>query len=137
MACTVTLENELLGRTSTGVLFPLPYDVWADMCERRPMPNYSPISWWIGLEYPIGGEKSTSQATEVIPAVWESCFAPRTELGKNLLMLRKQAVDAGMRLLSEEEVLEEVKRRRGELEDNETDLSPEKDIAAQRSQRNA
>jgi hypothetical protein len=51
-----------------------------------------------------------------------SLFTPRTELGKRLLALRAKAVLAGMKLLSEEEVLEEVKRRRGELDENEKNL---------------
>ena len=42
-------------------------------------------------------------------------FTPRTELGKRLSVLRTKAVLGGMKLLSEDEVLEEVKRRRGEL----------------------
>ena len=42
-------------------------------------------------------------------------FTPRTKLGERLFALRAKAVHAGMKLLSEEEVLEEVKRRRGEL----------------------
>ena len=37
----------------------------------------------------------------------------RTALGKRLAALRAKAIDAGMRLLTEEEVLVEVKRRRG------------------------
>ena len=49
-------------------------------------------------------------------------FTPRTELGKRLSALRTKAVYAGMKLFSEEEVLEEVKRRRGELKENEKDL---------------
>ena len=49
-------------------------------------------------------------------------FTPRTELGKRLSALRAKAVLAGMKLLSEAEVLEEVKRRRGELKENEKDL---------------
>ncbi|MCL2010115.1 MAG: hypothetical protein FWG71_06160 [Synergistaceae bacterium] len=46
-----------------------------------------------------------------------SLFTPRTKLGKRLFALRTKAVHAGMKLLSEEEVLEEVKRRRGELKE--------------------
>jgi hypothetical protein len=49
-------------------------------------------------------------------------FMPRTDLGKKLLSLRNQAIARGMRLLTEDEVLEEVKRRRGEIEDGEADL---------------
>jgi len=39
-----------------------------------------------------------------------------------LASLRRRAVASGMRLLSEDEVLEEVRRRRGELENDEADL---------------
>jgi len=53
---------------------------------------------------------------------WSIAFVPRTDLGKRLVALRNKAIAAGMQLLSEEEVLEEVKRRREEHEENETDL---------------
>ena len=42
-------------------------------------------------------------------------FTPRTKLGNRLSALRTKAILAGMKLLTEEEVLEEVKLRRGEL----------------------
>lgn len=41
-------------------------------------------------------------------------FAPVTDLGQRMLALRQRAIDAGMRLLSEQEVIDEVQRRRGE-----------------------
>lgn len=40
-------------------------------------------------------------------------FVPKTVLGKKLLSLRNKAIISGMKLLSEDEVLEEVKHRRG------------------------
>ena len=49
-------------------------------------------------------------------------FVPRTELGRKLLALRNQAIQAGMKLLTEDEILEEVRRRRGEVEENEADI---------------
>lgn len=39
-------------------------------------------------------------------------FIPKTEFGKRLYAIRMEAIKAGMKLLSEDEVLEEVKRRR-------------------------
>jgi hypothetical protein len=66
--------------------------------------------------------RSTFQSTEIFPSRWETVFAPRTDLGKSLYALRKKAINAGMKLISEEEILTEVKQRRGELEDSETDL---------------
>jgi len=55
----------------------------------------------------------------LIEAVWEARFTPRTELGEKLLAIRNKAIAKGMKLLTEDEVLEEVKRRRGEIEDKE------------------
>ena len=49
-------------------------------------------------------------------------FVPRTPLGKRLLALRRKAIREGMKLLSENEVLAEVRRRRGESVDDEADL---------------
>ena len=46
-------------------------------------------------------------------------FVPGANLGRKLLELRKRAIDEGMRLLSEDEVLEEVRRQRGEQDDDE------------------
>ncbi|MBI4319704.1 MAG: hypothetical protein HY675_14545 [Chloroflexi bacterium] len=46
--------------------------------------------------------------------------APRTELGRRLLALRARALTAGMRLLGEGEVLEEVRKRRGEVKTDDT-----------------
>ena len=124
MACTVTLTNEIMWQMSTGAILPLSSDVWAGFVERRSDALYRAVSPWVAFVYPVSSEKSTSQATEVIPSEWEreSDFTPRTALGKRLVILRTKAIAAGMRLLTVDEVLEEVKRRRGELEDNEANL---------------
>lgn len=42
-------------------------------------------------------------------------YIPRTALGERLLALRNKAIANGMRLLSTDEVIEEVARRRGEI----------------------
>jgi len=42
-------------------------------------------------------------------------FTPRTALGMKLMSLRNRAIASGMKLLSEDEILTEVRRRRGEL----------------------
>ena len=44
---------------------------------------------------------------------------PRTTLGRKLLDVRNRAIKSGIKLLSADEALEEVRRRRGELEDDE------------------
>ncbi len=43
---------------------------------------------------------------------WELTYKPRTELGNKLLQIRVKAVRAGLKLLSEDEVLEAIRRRR-------------------------
>lgn len=71
---------------------------------------------------PVEKEISTCQSMDVFLSRWETVFTPKTELGRRLYALRTKAALAGMKLLSEEEVLEEVKRRRREIENDETDL---------------
>ena len=60
--------------------------------------------------------------TQVSLSRWEMEFTPKTELGKKLYALRMKAIASGMKLLSQDEVLEEVRRRRGEPAENETNL---------------
>lgn len=40
-------------------------------------------------------------------------FRPKSRLGGKLVAIRKKAIQAGIKLLSSDEVLEEVKARRG------------------------
>jgi hypothetical protein len=122
MACTLPYSQEMHGSMSTGVLFPPPLVSLSDLCEPVPDSDYNRFPAWIALEYPINSAKSTNQATRVTQVEWELEYVPRTAFGRKLVELRNKALAAGMRLFSEEEVLEEVKRRRGELEDNEADL---------------
>ena len=77
---------------------------------------------WISFELPLGLEEGSCQVTEVISLDEHKKFVPRTALGRKLLSLRKRAIASGMRLLSEDEVLEEVRRRRGETKNDETNV---------------
>lgn len=74
------------------------------------------------LKFGVPRWKSASHLTEVNPASYEFEFIPRTAFGKTLAALRFRAIAQGMPLLSQDEVLTEVKRRRGELEVNEANL---------------
>lgn len=121
MAAVMTLTDEPFSSGSTGIVFPVAGEYWRGSCE-RPEIDYPIRTAWIALGYPVGGEKSTSQGTEVTQTEWEKDFVPKTALGMRLAALRAKAIAAGMRLLTEEEVLEEMKRRRGEMEDDEADL---------------
>lgn len=122
MTETMTMANELSRRSSSGTVLPLYCEAWARSSEIREHIDYQRRPRWITIEFPIGIERSTSQATEVTLANWNVEFIPRTALGKKLLLLRKRAIASGIQMLSAEEVLEEVKRRRGELQNHETDL---------------
>jgi len=53
---------------------------------------------------------------------WESSYVPRTELGRKLLRIRINAIAGGLELLTEDEVLEGIKRRRGEGRNDDTHL---------------
>ena len=68
---------------------------------------------------PPGNEEMIDNIREVQSQVEKIRLIPRSDLGRKLLELRKRAIDEGMRLLSEDEVLEEVRRQRGEQDDDE------------------
>ena len=73
---------------------------------------------WVKLILPLGKEKTSSHITDVHFAIEMRAFAPRIPLGQKLLELRNRVIAAGMQLLSEDEMLEEVKTRRGEMEND-------------------
>lgn len=68
---------------------------------------------------PLRKEESSYQITEVSFSVESDGFMPRTSFGKELLSLRNRAIASGMRLLSDDEILKEVKSRRGGLGNDE------------------
>ncbi|MFH0824564.1 MAG: hypothetical protein V2B18_17560 [Pseudomonadota bacterium] len=108
-------------RQSCGVLFPL----FADLTLGVLFDHTSPPSGsraWIDLSLPLGKERMSCRITEVGLAVRSESFIPRTRLGEKLLRLRNQAVAEGLELLSEDEVIEEIKRRRGELKGDEAHI---------------
>lgn len=120
---TMTLTDAISGCMIRSGFFSFPWRYWSGLLEHRleavgrevPVPR-------IVFAYPVEPGKSTCQSMNVFPSQWETVFTPRTELGRKLYALRNKAVAAGMKLLSEEDVLEEAKRRRGEIGENETDL---------------
>lgn len=85
--------------------------------------RYEAPQSWLRILLPLGPEKSTSQACEVQWVRPGRGFTPRTALGKRLWELRQQAIGQGTSLLAEEEILEEVKKRRGERLHGPADLS--------------
>ncbi len=63
---------------------------------------------------PIAHTSAASQVSSVNVVFTSEMWTPRTTLGRRLLELREQAISKGMKLLSQNEVLAEVRRRRGE-----------------------
>ncbi len=122
MTYSSTLTSEMLWPRDVGVMSSLLPDVLPYFVERERKDGYESPQLLTVFMSPVSREKGTTQVTEVISSKWETGFTPQTVLGKKLISLRNKAIAAGVQLLSEEEVLEEVKRRRGELEGDEADL---------------
>lgn len=123
MIGSMTLSNEFSYRMTTSGWFSFS---WPDISEtvirhHRIDAGQDSVAKERFLS-PVENGRSTCQAAEIYVSRWDSAYTPRTDLGKRLYALRIKAVNAGMKLLSEDEVLAEVKSRRGEFEENETDL---------------
>lgn len=119
MTITEHLDSDFAARKSSGVIFSPAYGM-----SERPEGEAVPIkeSSWIHFVFPVGQEKGSSQICKVVSPGEPGEFVPRTALGRRLAALRRRAVASGLRLLSEDEVLEEVRRRRGELKVDDTDV---------------
>jgi len=81
-----------------------------------------PVSPGIIYRRPISKEMDSNQTIEVVAWSISNRTIARTALGRKLSELRNRAIAAGMKLLNEDEILEEVKRRRGELPNDEADI---------------
>ncbi len=123
MIGTLTLTAQISGHMTGSHLFPFSWADWPGLADRsREGTPRGPTVPWMVFIMPVEKEISTCQSTKVSLSEWEPVFTPRTDLGKRLYALRAKAVVSGMRLFAEEEVLEQVKRRRGEVEQDEKDL---------------
>lgn len=123
LTLTERLTSDWAARKTSGVLFPTYVEEWPGYSERLLTESQRRALLWVNFVLPLREEDMSYRSTEIIfPEVIEA-FVPRTPLGRKLLSLRIQAIQAGMKLLSVDEVLEEVRKRRGELEDNEADVS--------------
>lgn len=85
----------------------------------KPLMKASPR---IIFELPVPKEESSCQITKIVFPAESRLFIPRTSLGERLLSIRNQAIATGMELLNEDGVLAEVRRRRGELSNDEADV---------------
>ena len=115
MIGTISLTDVFSSRMTSSVLYSVLCGNIQSTADYYRKADVDPISVPWKYVSPVEREKSSCRSTEVFFSRWETGFTPRTELGKRLYALRAKAVSSGMKLLSEEEVLEEVKRRRGEI----------------------
>jgi len=123
MTVTERLTRHWEADTSSSVVCP-PFLQRASSREHQVLPHEkAPARDWITLVPSIRTETMSRSVTEFsFPGITEA-FVPRTPLGRRLAALRGKAIRAGTKLLTEDEVLEEMRCRRGELEDDETNLS--------------
>jgi hypothetical protein len=122
MIASMTLIHEITGPMTGSALSPFLRESRSDLV-RHPEGEVRPVpAPWINFILPLERGRSTSQMIQPTLCQWESDFVPRTPLGRKLWDIRNRAIAAGIRLLTEDEVLEEVRRRRGEIEDDEKDL---------------
>lgn len=71
----------------------------------------------LALGYEAGNALTTSPAISVPSQDWAHAFQPRTGLGKKLLALRQAYVAGGGRLMSAIALDEELRHRRGGVDD--------------------
>ncbi len=123
MTATLTepLNSNWAASKAAGVLSPTYLEEWTGYSERLPAESQRIVVPWVEFKWPLPEENMSYRSTEIIPEVTEE-FVPRTPLGRKLLSLRIRAIEAGMKLLSADEVIEEVRRRRGEIGDDEADV---------------
>ena len=70
---------------------------------------------------PANGHKETEEEAPVMPLTDDSVvdqYQPRTELGRKLIELRRAYLASGGKCLTQDEILAEVRRRRGEVVDD-------------------
>lgn len=119
---TKRLTDDWAARKTFGVLFSAYFSEQPGYSERPLAKSQRRAALWVNFELPIHEEDMSCRSTEIMFPEKAEEFLPGTPLGRELLSLRTRAIEEGMRLLSADEVLEEVRRRREEIEDDETDL---------------
>lgn len=125
MTLTECLTQNSQSRNTHAVAFTPAYGPWVGSNGRRSIFGFFPETtvWQGHILWSGSMEKGSWQTTVVTFSGERGAFIPRTALGAKLLALRNRAVASGMQLLSEDEILDEVARRRGEFENGESDVS--------------
>lgn len=125
MTLTECLTQNSQSRNTHAVAFTPAYEPWVGSNGGRFIFGLFPetMSWLGHILWSGSMEMGSWQTTVVTSPGKHEKFIPRTVLGLKLLALRNRAIASGMRLLCEDEVLEEVRYRRGEFENGESDVS--------------
>lgn len=122
MTVTEGLTRSWFAGTTVGVVsrpsFPTDFNPEADVVPHGKTPDHD----WIIVVPGIPNDTMSRPVTDVSFPEGAEAFVPRTPLERRLLALRRHAIETGMKLLTEDEVLNEVRRRRGEIEGDEADL---------------
>ncbi len=125
---TVTLTERFPSDWMAGITFGVRFATYLEEAPvyNEPLPQKAPsrAPLWVGVVWPVREEDMTCRITEISFPEEAAAdeFVPRTPLGRKLLALRNQAIQKGLNLLAENEVLEEVRRRRGEIDGHEADI---------------
>jgi len=117
MTITEELTRGMQSQKAYGVVILGLDEIPPASLQRSRTPGYQ----WIDYTLPLAEEDSSCQIAEVT-LVEPGIVFPRTALGKRLADLRSRAIESGMKLLSKDEILEEIRRRRGETDNNEANL---------------
>lgn len=99
----------------TSTVFSFPY---SEKTEKDIKQEHT-VTPWTDLIWPIPDEKLSNAITRsTLPDLGKPLIS-RTVLRRKLLSLRMRAIQHGIKLLSADEVLKEVKLRRGETDEEE------------------
>lgn len=130
MSLVTEITDPLTAARSRTSFLDSPWEDWTSR-PRAPEPSETPratTSLWGMLPpiFAIGAQSLSTGSTYAVSCIRlvDSTVAtpPRTHFGQKLREIRARAIASGMRLLSEDEILEELKKRRGEADDAEADV---------------
>lgn len=116
MFTTGQLVNKWNGRRSTGTVVTRPLGAVQTVPSgsRENAGELSKTFSWVSIVTPVPTERWSFKMTEVRDPDATGRFVPRTDLGRKLLTLRRQAIARGMTLLDADAILVAVRRGRGE-----------------------
>lgn len=89
--------------------------VWmAGLSSGVMLPNADAMKINTTVYKPEFSQDASCQVSMIVPTSVRPAYVPKTALGKELAALRAEAIARGMRLLTADEISEEIAQRRGE-----------------------